>query len=383
MASLRSGKRKGGSTYVQVLYRLDGKQSSTSFEDLSSATKFQKLVDKFGPLTALETLGVDHEFTVMTVREWIEHHIEHLTGLRKSTLYDYRSYLKNDICEPLGDLPLTALTRDHIARWVQELAAGGAAGKTIANKHGFLSSTLAAAVRAGHIQSNPAAGQRLPASERQEMVCLTRRDFGRLRDNMTEYWQPLVEFLVASGCRWSEAAALKPSDIDRAASTVRISRAWKRTYDRGGYELGPPKTKKSVRTINVPKAVLDKLDYSNEWIFLNKAGRPVRGNGFHDRIWQPAVERTWPSIDENDELVTDKSAPILRPRIHDLRHTCASWLVLAGVPLPVIQQHLGHESISTTIGLYAHIDRRAMEAASAAIEQALGPSSQQVKEQLT
>jgi hypothetical protein len=47
MASLRPGTRRDGSTYVQVLYRLDGKQSSTSFEDLASAKKFQKLVDKY------------------------------------------------------------------------------------------------------------------------------------------------------------------------------------------------------------------------------------------------------------------------------------------------------------------------------------------------
>jgi hypothetical protein len=42
MASLRTGTRRDGSTYMQVLYRLDGKQSSTSFEDLASANKFQK-----------------------------------------------------------------------------------------------------------------------------------------------------------------------------------------------------------------------------------------------------------------------------------------------------------------------------------------------------
>jgi integrase len=104
-----------------------------------------------------------------------------------------------------------------------------------------------------------------------------------------------------------------------------------------------------VRTINVPGAVLDKLDYRNEWIFLNKAGRPVKGNGFQDRVWRPAVERTWPSVDASGDLFTNRPVPILRPRIHDLRHTCASWLVLAGVPLPVVQQHLGHESINTTI----------------------------------
>ena len=50
MASLRRGTRRDGSTYVQVLYRLNGKQSSTtSFEYiLAWATKLQKLVEKFG-----------------------------------------------------------------------------------------------------------------------------------------------------------------------------------------------------------------------------------------------------------------------------------------------------------------------------------------------
>jgi hypothetical protein len=63
MASLRAGMRRDYSTYMQVLYRLDGKQSSTSFEDLASANKFQKMVDKFGPVKALETLGADPEFS--------------------------------------------------------------------------------------------------------------------------------------------------------------------------------------------------------------------------------------------------------------------------------------------------------------------------------
>jgi hypothetical protein len=66
LASVRPGTRRDGSTYVQVLYRLDGKQSSTSFEELASAKKFQKLVDKFGPAKALETLGADSEFSAIT-----------------------------------------------------------------------------------------------------------------------------------------------------------------------------------------------------------------------------------------------------------------------------------------------------------------------------
>jgi integrase len=370
MASLRTRTRKDGSTYHAVLYRFGGKQTSTSFEDLPAATKFRDLVDLVGPMKALASVGADPGLSTLTVEQWLGHYINHLTGLAKSTLADYRSYVKNDINPVLGPIPLTALSTDDIATWMQVMADAGKSGKTIANKHGFLSSALNGAVKAGRIRSNPAAGHRLPRTEKVEMVCLSRSEFGMLLDAVTEPWRPMVEFLVASGCRWGEATALRPSDVDRENRTVRIARAWKRTYSVGGYELGPPKTKKSIRTINVPASVLAKLDYSGEWLFANRAGRPVRGNGFHERVWQPAVERVWPSKDPDGKPIDTTRIPP-RPRIHDLRHTCASWMVLAGVPLPVVQAHMGHESINTTISLYTHLDRRSGEVAAAAIADAL------------
>lgn len=112
-----------GTEYVQVLYRRDGKQTSTSVEDLS--------------------------------------------GLRKSTVCDYQSYLRKDIGPALGELPLIGLARDHIAKLTQDLDAAGASGKGISNKHGFLSSALNAAVRAGGIPTKPALGQRVPSSDPQ------------------------------------------------------------------------------------------------------------------------------------------------------------------------------------------------------------------------
>ncbi len=181
---------------------------------------------------------------------------------------------------------------------------------------------------------------------------------------MSSSWSP-------PAARWGEATALRPSDVDREAGTVRITRAWKRTYAKGGYELGPPKTKRSTRTIDVPKSVLEKLDYSNDWLFVGKSGGPVRGNGFHERVWQPAVDRVWPSRDSEGNLIPkDKRPP--RPRVHDMRHTCASWLIRKGVPMATVSQHLGHDSINTTVSLYVHLDRTSMRAAADVMGQILG-----------
>ena len=128
-----------------------------------------------------------------TVAESLEHHIAHLSGLAKSTLADYRAYTRNDISPVLGSMPLSLLSRDDIAQWTQAMTDRGASGKTIANKHGFLSSAPNAAVPAGHISSNPAAGQTLPRTERADMVCLSREEFAGLLDAVTEPWRPLVE----------------------------------------------------------------------------------------------------------------------------------------------------------------------------------------------
>lgn len=352
MASIRKRELKDGTQYWSVLYRRNGKQTSTSFGDPDAAVRFKNLADKVGVGAALRTVAAqDDASTATTVDQWIAHHIDHLTGVEPGTIASYRRYLKNDISPMLGELPISDLSRDNVAQWVQALSEDFAA-KTVANKHAFLAGALAGAVRAGLIAANPADGTRLPRGERREMVFLSRDEFGALLREVPEQWQPMVEFLVASGARWSEATALKPADVDRTAGTVQIVRAWKRGDD-AAYLLGPPKTKKSRRAINIPGDILDKLDYTGEWLFT-KPGRgghsadgPVRGQSFRINVWNPAVLR----------------AEIGQPRIHDLRHTCASWLIQAGVPLPVIQQHLGHESIQTTVDVYGHLDRGSMRAA--------------------
>ena len=366
MASLRIRQRSDGSTYTSVLYMLNGKQSSSSFNDHAEAVRFQELANKTSPAKALEiwatqTPGADS----FTVASWCTHHVDHLTGVNEATRIRYRRYIANDIApSKIGPLPLAALTNAEAAQWLNSLTGSA---KTAANKHGFLAGALNAAVRARHISANPCDGNRLPRDEAREMVFLTHEEFGLLHSCVGEHWQPLVEFLVASGARFGEATALKPGDIDMAEGTVRIQRAW-RYVPKEGYQLGAPKTKRSIRTIDVAADTLAKLDLSGEWVFTN-SGRgwrggptdPVRAQNFHTNVWVPALTKA------KGKGLTK------RPRPHDLRHTNASWLIQAVVPLPVIQRHLGHESIQTTVDRYGHLDRRTSRVVADVVGKALKP----------
>jgi integrase len=171
--------------------------------------------------------------------------------------------------------------------WINSLTSSG---KTIANQHGFLSSALNSAVRDGLLAANPCANQRLPRTPRKEMVFLDRSEFQRLVAAFSDHYQPLVTFLVASGARFSEVTALAPADVNRKAGTVRIFKSWKPVP--GGYQLGAPKTAKSVRTINVHKTVLDHLDYSSDWLFTTTEGGPVRLYSWRSNVWNKALRAT-------------------------------------------------------------------------------------------
>ena len=219
---------------------------------------------------------------------------------------------------------------------------------------------IGSAVRAGVMASNPCQGRRLPHTRVEETVFLTPPEFTLLRDHIDKRrWKNLATWLVTTGMRFSEATALTAADIDVDAKTCRINKAWKYSGDYRP-KIGPPKTKKSIRTISLPPVALEAIDLTAPGlVFTNGAGNPVRAQEFYNGGWKPARDSAM------------KAGLTKSPRVHDLRHTCASWMIAAGVPLPIIQQHLGHESIQTTIGVYGHLDRRSAQVAADAIGSAL------------
>ncbi|MFZ0226521.1 MAG: hypothetical protein WA488_02930 [Mycobacterium sp.] len=123
MASIRVRQRKDGSTYTAVLYTLNGKQTSSSFNDHAEAVRFQELANRTSPAKAVEVWATESRAAVgFTVASWCSHHVDHLTGVNEATRRRYRQYVVNDIApSQIGPLPLTALTNVDVAKWLNGL----------------------------------------------------------------------------------------------------------------------------------------------------------------------------------------------------------------------------------------------------------------------
>lgn len=105
-------------------------------------------------------------------------------------------------------------------------------------------------------------------------------------------WRPQAEFGLVSMARPSEIGALLVRDVHPVTGVVQIDKAWKDAGSR--LVLGPPKTERSVRSINVPLQTLERLDLDrdgDEYLFCTKGKGPITAARFYEKAWQPALRR--------------------------------------------------------------------------------------------
>jgi integrase len=327
-----------GRVHYRVRWRVGGKPHSLTFPDERSAKLAAKRIDALG--YAPDDLTVGTVKSPHTVAEAIDRHMAQLVGIQPDTRAEYERYARTHLA-PLADMLVGDVDRDVLARWVGGL---DLAPKTIKNLHGFLSAVMATAVRDGLIDRNPCAGMRLPRTDGHEQRFLSGAEYLAIRAHLAEPYGTLADFLAGTGCRFGEATALTIRDVDSSARTARIAKAWKRTPQ--GWVVGPPKTHKSRRTVWLPPELVAALEPlragpGDALLFVSRSGGRVSQQTFGAN-WHRAAKAAM-------------TAPPM-PRVHDLRHSHAAWLIAQGVPLPTIQDRLGHESITTAIDRYGPLE---------------------------
>ena len=351
MASLRERPTADGKPRFTVLYRHQGKQRSITLTRRRDAEKTRDLINALGPDEALDRLrGSQVSTDTPTVSEWLQRHIDDLTGVADRTRADYRRLTAMHIDPTLGPLDVNEVTPADISRWHNRLEQSGMRAKSIANLRALLSAAFGYAVDEQLRADNPMRRLRRSRAgehERADMVCLTPQEFLHLRSLLPEGWRPFVTFLAGTGLRFGEAVVLTVGDVDLLAPTpvVRVTKALKRVP--GGFDVGPPKTRRSRRTVSLSDDLVDVLAplvtrSGDELLFHAAGGGRISHSNFHGRIWSPAVKQF--------HTETGK-----RPRIHDLRHSHASWLIAKGQHMETIRDRLGHESIVTTSSVYSHL----------------------------
>lgn len=398
-ASIRPRPRRDGTIAYDVRYRLDGSSRTLSFGTQKAAERWAGIVRTIGPAEALKFVELNSKPGTPTIDEYVDTYLATKSGVEPKTIDHYRMFMRRHISPVMGHMPLDAVSKETIAAWVNGMRDSGAAAKSIANRHGFLSAMFQNAVDDGVVPSNPCAKTKLPETERREMVFLSPDEFTVLLSYIPERYQPLVLLLAVTGMRWGEATALRPGDFDLAARRVRVSRAWKSSKGRGWY-IGPPKTSRSKRVITLPEDVIPivapLLTAGTEYVFTNRRGHAVRQQNFFEAAWSPA-RRLANGLPPFDTAKADKGRewtakvrgvwdgrkpadePIGKwPRVHDLRHSHVGWLLSQGIGIDVISRRLGHESIQTTIDIYGHIAQERMEAAGAAAGLALAGAMPQI-----
>jgi len=367
MASIQARTRTDGTPSYRVQYRINGKLTSKSFANIKGAQEFAAQVDRSGPEAALAiwTTRQGRNLAVPLFREWANTYLDeasgYLTGIQTGTREGYRQILKVSLNPILGDIPVDAITKSDIGRWIawQEAQKSkrrkdqNVSAKTVKNYHALLSAILTGAIEAKHRTDNPARGMRLSRGVKHEPVFLTQAEFFTLHYFIADYYKPLVSFLVASGCRWSEATALEKRDVNTDATppTVRVTKAWKKDNT-----VGPPKSDRGRRTISLWTGLVNQLDLDgpgSKLLFqgMQNGGRVWYGN-FKLRVWDRAVE----AANDPQKCKEAKLQPLgKRPTPHDLRHSHASWQIAAGTNLTSLQVRMGHEKITTTSDIYGHL----------------------------
>ena len=359
MASIRKRLRKDGSATWQVMFRnVDtGKQEGITYHLEADANRMRNLLEANGHSYRIAEAAIDAaESRSRTVADVVQEHIDLLIKPGPQTIHNYRAMLEHHIKDSLGAAAVNSIDYRHITEWIRGLQRKGLAPKTIRNIHGLLSASMETAVRLKYRPDNPCRGVDLPESEHRgnSMTVLTYEEFKTVQNSIGKRYRPFVLFLAVTGTRFGEATAVKVGDVhlDDTTPTVSITKAWKRQGSTG-YKIGPPKNEFSWRTVSLSDSLVNALRPlvdgrgPDEWLFTNRDDvSHVDHRSFYQKHWVPTIAR----------LRKDKAAQFVKkPRIHDLRHTSASWLLHEGFDTFKVARRLGHSSTAMIDRVYGHL----------------------------
>lgn len=348
---------------------LGGKRQRRSFYGATQAEVLAKLQKAHATLRSglpipPERLTVGH-----LLDQWLAEAVKPKN--QPSTYRRHSDLVRVHLKPALGHVRLAKLTPGQVQTMINAKLAAGLSPRTVQYVRGILRTALGRAMRWGYIGINVAALTDPPKVPRHEVAALSTGEARALLAAVEEHrLSALFVTALATGMRQGELLGVSWKDIDLDAGTLRVTRSLQRVN--GAYALLDPKTSKSRRLVALPEVAVEalraqrdlqtseknaaKAEWEDGWdlVFTTPFGRPLHG---------PTVTRQFQAA--------LKVAGLPRQRFHDLRHGAASIWRGQGTELKVVQEALGHATISVTADVYGHLLPQLQRDAARRMDQAL------------
>ena len=297
----------------------------------------------------------------MTVSEFVDPWLSGLqnSGLRHTTLRGYRSAMRNYVIPDIGAMQLQQIRTTDLDAMYASLLRRGLSLMTVHHAHRILSKMLTDAERIGIVERNVA-----------RMASAPSLTTARARGPEMKVWTPdelavflasiagnrneaLFRLMALTGIRRSEAVGLRWSDIALERRRMTVNQA--ATVIDGEEYIEAPKSRRSRRVIDLDDetvAVLQRHRVRQAELYLRLGvSASASGRVFTNEIGDPIR----PGSVGQAFLRLVRAVELPEIRLHDLRHTHASHLLMAGTNIKVVSERLGHASAGFTLDTYAHV----------------------------
>lgn len=357
-------RKRRGQGEGSIYYREDEKRWVASFigEDgkrrYRSGKTRKEAYEKFQQALQEQKQGKLITGTHQTVRQYLEYWLDAVCkppALRISSYEKYRKLINTYILPALGHIQLQKLTPQHVQALYRKKGDDGLSSKMINSIHGVLHKALDNAVRWNLVSRNICDLVSPPRIVKPTIESLTMEQAHKLLEAVRGHrLEVLLIVALTTGIRRGELLALRWSEVDLEGQRIQV----RRTVDyitRYGYVETEPKTAAGKRLIALPYFVADmlkqhrlqqleaKLKVGRAWEDRDLVFTDLHGGYFNPRYLGKLF----------DKILAEADLPHMR--FHDLRHSAATLLLSMGVHVKVVQEILGHSTITMTADTYSHV----------------------------
>jgi len=303
---------------------------------------------------------IDHGLTFAAANVRVSEYLTEWSKVMKHSLSPktwvrYDQIVRDHLVPTLGKIKVIELKPGRLQFLYAEKLEAGFSPRSVRMMHAVLRGALNQAIKWGIIVRNPALAAKPPKRLIKEMKYLPLEQVEVLLAAVENTrFAALYHIAVTTGLRQGELLGLKWADLDWENRQLQIRRQLQRIH-KEGLQFLEPKTSGSNRVVALGKLTIEKLKKHREIQSKQKteAGKKWQENDllFPSTIGTPLDPRNIAKHFEN--LLKEIKIP--RVRFHDLRHTAATLMLQRGIHPKVVQERLGHSSISLTLDTYSHV----------------------------